>query len=108
MTPVTYMTPAAEPANERKSFANGYVFGAPVQKLGWFASLLSGLASGVIAFFFGTFLGIVGILVWNGRGHAVDFSLSYRMVGLPLGILVMVTALAYLGTFWFKRVLRKG
>jgi hypothetical protein len=100
MTDASYMT-------ERKGFVNGYVFGAPVHKLGAFASLLSGLASGVIAFFFGTFLGIVGILVWNGMGHAADFSMSYRLVGLPLGILVLVVALSYLGTFWVKRVFRK-
>ncbi len=100
----TYLTPPAE----HKTFANGYIFGAPVRDLGWFATLLTGLASGVIAFAAGTFLGIVGILIWNSRGHSVDLNLSYRLGGLPIGILVAAFALAYLGTFWARRVFRKG
>lgn len=103
MPPTTYLTPPAE----RKSFATGYVFGAPVRDLGWFATLLTSAASGVIAFAGGTFLGIVFILIWNSRGHAIDLNLSYRLGGLPIGILAAVTVLAYLGTFWAKRVLRK-
>ena len=97
------MTPEAE----HKSFANGYIFGAPVRDLGWFASLLMGLATGMAAFFAATFVGIVSILFWNAAGHKADFTISYRLVGLPVGAVVMVCALVYLGTFWVKRVLRK-
>ena len=61
---------------ERKTLANGYVFGAPVRDLGWFATLLMGMASGMAAFFAATFIG-------------------------------MIVALAYLGTFWIKRVFRR-
>ena len=93
---------------ERKSFANGYVFGAPVRDLGWFASLLMGLASGMAAFFFATFLGIFTILMLNAFGHKADYTISYRLVGLPVGLVVMVGALGYLATFWAKRVLRKS
>jgi hypothetical protein len=103
MTSTTHLTPPAE----HKSLANGYVFGAPVRDLGWFASLLTSAASGVIAFAAGTFLGIVFILIWNSRGHAVDLNLSYRLGGLPIGIAVAVVVFAYLGTFWLKRILRK-
>ncbi len=92
---------------ERKTLANGYVFGAPVRDLGWFATLLMGMASGMAAFFAATFIGIVSILFWNANGHRADYAVSYRLVGLPVGLTVMVVALAYLGTFWIKRVFRR-
>ncbi len=91
---------------ERKSFATGYVFGAPVRDLGWFTSVLMGLATGMAAFFAATFLGIMSILFWNAAGHHADFTVSYRLIGLPVGATVMVVALGYLGTFWVKRIFR--
>ena len=91
----------------RKTLANGYVFGAPVRDLGWFATLLMGMASGMAAFFAATFVGIISILFWNAAGHHADYAASYRLVGLPIGATVMVMALAYLGTFWAKRIFRR-
>ncbi len=91
-----------------KTLGAGYVFGAPVKDLGWFASLVMGAATGMAAFFAATFVGIVSILFWNAAGHHADFAVSYRLVGLPVGATVMVVALGYLGTFWVKRVLRKA
>jgi hypothetical protein len=83
------------------------VFGVPVGQLGWFASLLIGTAIGAMAFFIGTFLGIVGILFYNTAAHgSVDFADSYKLVGLPLGAVVAVLALGFLGTVWVKRKLR--
>ena len=92
---------------ERKSFATGYVFGAPVRDLGWFTSVLMGVASGMAAFFAATFIGILSILFWNAAGHHADFTVSYRLIGLPIGATVMILALAYLGIFWAKRMLRR-
>ncbi len=95
--------------DEAKTFSNGYVFGAPIKDLGWFASLIMGLASGFVAFFLATFIGIVAVMVWRESGHpAADFTLSYRLIGLPCGLVVMFLALAYLGIFWVKRILRKA
>ena len=106
MTPTAYNAPLAP---EAKTFSRGYVFGAPVKDLGWFASLVMGLATGFMAFFFVTFLGIVAILIWRENGHpAADFTFSYKWMGLPAGLLVMVISLAYLGTFWVKRIFRKA
>ena len=102
------MTPATSNAAEPRTFARGYVFGAPVKDLGWFASLVMGLATGVMAFFAATFVGIVFILFWNAAGHHADFTVSYRLMGLPTGIVVGVVALAYLGTFWVKRITRSA
>jgi hypothetical protein len=93
----------------QKAFGAGYLFGVPVGDLGWFASLLMGVAAGFAAFFAATFCGIFGILIWNSATHgAVDFAQSYRVVGLPAGVVVMTVALGYLGTMWVRRMLRKG
>src|ERR1700679_3017897 len=61
----------------RKTFAAGYVFGAPVQELGLIASLIMGLATGFIGFFAATFVGIVVVMVLNGAGHPADYTMSY-------------------------------
>jgi hypothetical protein len=92
-----------------KSFGDGYVFGVPVGELGWFAMLLMGTAAGFAAFFAGTFCGIFGIMIWNAATHgAVDFAMSYRRVGLPLGVVVLVGAYGILGTMWVRRVSRRS
>ena len=100
--------PPTAPASAR-TFGAGYLFGVPLGDLGWFASLLMGVASGFMAFFAATFCAIVYILIYNTAHHgAIDFALSYRRVGFPIGILVMAAALSYLGTLWFKRILRRN
>ena len=77
--------------------------------LGWFASLLIGAAAGFAAFFAATFLGIVGIMVYNSTtNHAVDYALSYQRGGLIVGIVTLVVAWGYLGTLWIKRITRRG
>ncbi len=89
--------------------SGGYLFGVPVGDLGAFGSLLIGLASGFVAFFAGTFFGIVGIAIYNGATHrGVDLAWSYKRIGLPLGVVVMAVALGYLGMLWSKRKLRQG
>ena len=89
--------------------ATGYLFGVPVGDLGWFATLLLSLASGFAVFFAATFVGIMSILVYNTFGHhAVDFAISYRRIGLPLGLVVAVLALAYLASLWVRRQIRRG
>ncbi len=91
-----------------RSFANGYLFGVPVRDLGWFATILMGLATGMAAFFAATFLGIMGLLIWNTSGHTADYAWSYRRFGFWVGLLVMVAALAYLGWQWSRRQFRRS
>jgi uncharacterized membrane protein YphA (DoxX/SURF4 family) len=80
------------------------LFGIPIGELGWFASLLMGAATGFAAFFAATFLGIFSILLVNSVGHrSLDFALSYRRVGFPVGLVVLGTAWSYLGTLWLRR-----
>jgi hypothetical protein len=92
-----------------RTFGAGYLFGVPLGDLGWFGSLLIGVASGFMAFFASTFCAIVFILVYNTAMHGnIDFALSYRRVGCPVGVVVMALALSYLGTLWLKRIMRRS
>jgi hypothetical protein len=85
----------------------GYLFGVPLGDLGWFTSLLMSFALGFAAFFAATFCAIVGTLVYNTALHrTVNFALTYKRVGLPVGLIVLVASLAYLGTHWVRRHLR--
>ena len=76
----------------------------PIGDFGLFASLLISLASGFLAFFLTTFVGIVSILFYNTIGHhSVDFALSYKVFALPVGIAVLAVALVVLGFLWLRR-----
>jgi hypothetical protein len=87
----------------------GYLFGIPLGDLGWFTSLLMSFALGFAAFFAATFFAIFAVLIYNtATHHTVDFALTYKRVGIPVGLLVLVVALGYLGTLWVRRQLRKS
>ena len=92
-----------------RTLGAGYLFGIPLGDLGWFATLLMSLASGFLAFFAATFLGIVGLLIANtGMHKGIDYAISYRLIGLPVGLVVLVVVTIYLGSLWVKRILRKA
>jgi hypothetical protein len=96
------------PAYSRTS-GTGYLFGIPLGDMGWFASLLMAVASGFMAFFASTFCAIVFILIDNTAAHgSIDFALSYRRVGFPIGVAVMAIALSYMATLWIKRITRRS
>ena len=83
----------------------GKLFGIPVGRLGLFSRLLIGAATAFAAFFAATFLGIVGILVYNSVTHrTVDLALSYERGGLIVGIVTLVVAWGFLGAQWVRRV----
>jgi hypothetical protein len=92
-----------------RTIGSGYLFGVPLGDLGWLASLLMSFALGFAAFFAATFCAIICTLFYNtATHHAVDFSLTYKRIGLPVGLLVLVVALGYLGTLWVRRQLRRA
>jgi hypothetical protein len=87
----------------------GELFGIPLGDLGWFQSLLMGVATGMAAFFATTFLAIVGMLVYMMvTGSHPDFALTYRRAGFPVGVVVMALALGFLGVQWSRRMVRKS
>jgi hypothetical protein len=87
-------------------------FGLPLGDLGWFSSLLMGVAAGFGAFFATTFVAIMSLLAYVTFSHhpmgSVDFALTYRRVGFPVGVTVMTLSLAYLGTLWARRKIRRA
>lgn len=88
---------------------DGVLFGIPLGDLGWFQSLLMGVATGMAAFFLATFLAIVVLLFYTSITHKTpDFALAYKVVGLPVGAVVMVLALGFLGVQWSKRMIKKS
>ena len=91
-----------------RTIGSGFLFGVPLGDLGWFTTLLMSFAMGFAAFFAATFCAIIGVLFYNTVTHrAVDFALTYKRAGLPVGVLVLVVTLGYLGTLWVRRQIRK-
>ncbi len=87
---------------------DGQLFGIPLGDLGWFQSLLMGVATGMAAFFLSTFLAIIALLVYQmATGHTPAYQMTYRAVGFPVGVVVMACALGFLGLQWAKRMARK-
>ncbi len=86
----------------------GQVLGIPLGELGWFQSLLFGTAAGMAAFFLATFVAILSMLGYRMvTGRHPDFTLAYRLAGLPVGAVVMAVALSFLGVQWTRRMARK-
>ena len=87
----------------------GELFGIPLGDLGWFQSLLMGVAAGMAAFFLTTFLAILALLAYMmATGKHPDFALTYRVAGFPVGVVVMALSLAFLGVQWSRRMARKS
>jgi hypothetical protein len=85
------------------------LFGIPLGDLGWFQSLLMGVATGMAAFFLATFVAIFSLLIFSTTTHKpVDFAWTYRYAGLPAGAVVMALALGFLGVQWARRMARKS
>jgi hypothetical protein len=102
------MTHTSPIAAHAEASSKGNLFGVPLGNMGWFASLLMGVASGFMAFFASTFCAIIFILVDHTAAHgSIDFTISYRLIGLPIGLIVMAAALSYLGTLWCRRIFRR-
>ena len=81
----------------------GTILGFPLRGFGLFTSLLLSFAAAFFTFFATTCIAIFALLAWNlGGHHAVDFADSYRYVGLPAGLIVLVVALPVFGTLWVR------
>jgi hypothetical protein len=86
----------------------GKVLGFPIAGFSLFQSLLLSLASAFFMFFLATFLAIVSLLCWNQLGgHTVNYADSYKYVGLPAGVLVLLIALPTFGALWIRAKTRR-
>jgi hypothetical protein len=96
-----------ESAKTRQS-GRGTVQGFPLEGFGLFSGLLLSFAAAFFTFFATTTIAIFSLLGWNLIGHhAVDYAASYRYVGLPAGLLVLIVALPVFGTLWVRAKLRQ-
>ena len=81
----------------------GTVLGFPLEGFGLFTSLLLAFASAFFTFFATTTVAIFALLGWNLFGHhAVSYAYSYRYVGFPAGVLVLVVALPLFAVLWVR------
>ena len=88
-----------------ETYTGPRLFGAPVGDFTAFQTVLFTLAVSVATFFFTTFLAIIGLLIYSSFAHhMVDFSLSYRRVGLPAGLIMVLVSGLYLGSLFIRRV----
>ncbi len=86
----------------------GRIFGFPLEGFSLFQSVLLSLAAAFFTFFATTCIAIFALLGWNVLGgHSVNFADTYRYVGFPAGVLVLVVALPYFGVLWVRAKVRK-
>jgi len=88
--------------------AGGTVLGFPLKGFGLFTSLLLSFAAAFFTFFASTTVAIFALLAWNLFGHhTVSYADSYRYVGFPAFIVVLVVALPLFGTLWVRAKLHR-
>jgi hypothetical protein len=86
---------------------DGTVLGFPLKGFGLFTSLLLSLAAAFFTFFLTTCIAIFALLAWNLSGHRpISYIASYRYVGFPAFVLVLVVALPVFATLWIRAKLR--
>ena len=87
---------------------DGTVFGFPLRGFGLLSSLLLSFAAAFFTFFASTCIAIFVLLAWNlGGHHSVDYADTYRYVGFPAGLIVLLVALPVFGTLWVRAKLRQ-
>jgi hypothetical protein len=90
-------------SGQKRDAEGGTVLGFPLKGFGLFTSLLLAFAAAFFTFFATTTVAIFALLGWNGMGHhAASYAASYRCVGFPAGLLVLVVALPVFAVLWVK------
>jgi hypothetical protein len=79
------------------------VFGIPLGDFGFFTSVLMAFTVGFLSFFLFTFLAIVGVMIYNGMGHQVDYAASYKYISFPAACVVLIASLIFFATLWLRR-----
>ncbi len=87
----------------------GKVWGFPLEGFSLFQSLLLAVAAAFFTFFAVTCIAIFALLIWgifnaHALRHAAD---TYKYIGFPAGVLVLVVALPYFLTLWVRAKARK-
>ena len=88
--------------------SGGKVLGFPLEGFGLFQSLLLAFASAFFTFFLTTCIAIFALLIWNAfAASKIDFADTYRYVGFPAAVLVLLIALPYFGVLWLRAKTKK-
>lgn len=88
--------------------SGGRIFGFPLAGFGLFTSLLLSFAAAFCTFFAVTCVAIFALLGWNLLGHhAVNYADSYRYVGFPAGVIVLLVVLPLFGSLWIRAKFRR-
>ena len=87
----------------RPSHTRGRFFGVPLGDLGLITSVLMAFTLGFLSFFLFTFLAIVGIMIYNGMGHQVDYAACYKYISFPAACVVLIASLIFFATLWLRR-----
>jgi hypothetical protein len=91
-----------------QSGRSGRIFGFPLEGFTLFQSLLLAVASAFITFFATTCISIFALLAWNLiGGHSVNYADTYRYVGFPAGVLVLVVTVPFFLVLWVRAKVRK-
>ena len=86
----------------------GSILGFPLEGFSLFQGVLLSVASAFFTFFLVTTVAIFSLLIWNlGGGHKVNFADSYLYVGFPAGVVVLLIALPYFLSVWFRSKMHK-
>jgi hypothetical protein len=81
----------------------GKILGFPLRGFGWATSLLLSFAAAFFSFFASTCIAIFALLGWNLLGHhLVSYADSYRYVGFPVFVVVLVVALPVFAVAWLR------
>jgi len=85
------------------------VFGFPLAGFSLFQSLLLAVASAFFTFFATTCIAIFSLLIWRSfNPQALHYAAyTYRYVGFPAGVLVLLVALPLFLTLWVRAKTRK-
>jgi hypothetical protein len=92
----------------RSPQAGGKFFGIPLGDLGLATSILMAFTVGFLSFFLFTFLAIVGLMIYNGMGHQVDYATSYKYISFPAACVVLAASLIFFATLWLRRKVTGG
>jgi hypothetical protein len=93
---------------QTKRPAASTVLGFRLEGFGLFTSLLLAFAAAFFTFFASTTIAIFALLAWNLIGHhSLSYADSYRYVGLPAFVLVLVVSLPVFGVLWIRSKLGK-
>ncbi len=83
--------------------SGGRILGFPVEGFSLFQSLLVTVALAFLTFFATTCIAIFALLGWNLLGgHSVNYADTYRYIGLPAGLIVLVLALPFFLVLWVR------